>query len=142
VEGTAHESFNHDEPVQGSSDRSFGLTMAAVFALIGLVSLIAHGSWRLWPFAVALFFLLPALWMPRMLRPLNRAWLRFGLLLHRIVSPIVLGIMFFLVITPMALMMRLVGKDLLRRRLDERAESYWIERSPPGPARDTLKYQF
>jgi hypothetical protein len=76
------------------------------------------------------------------LSPLNRLWLRFGLLLHKIVSPLVLGIMFFLVITPIGLLMRAVGKDLLRLKFDKRSSSYWIERLPPGPPPESLKDQF
>jgi hypothetical protein len=87
-------------------------------------------------------FLAAALLRPAVLAPLNRVWTRFGLLLHRIVSPVVLGIMFFVVITPMGLIMRALGKDPLRLRLEREARSYWIERRPPGPPPDTLNNQF
>ena len=87
-------------------------------------------------------FLLVALGFPSILAPLNRLWLRFGLLLHRIVSPLVLGIMFFLVITPMGLLMRAFGKDLLRLKFDRAAASYWIERTPPGPPPESMADQF
>jgi hypothetical protein len=79
---------------------------------------------------------------PAALAPLNRVWTRFGLLLHRIVSPVVLGVMFFVVVTPMGLIMRALGKDPLRLRFDRDARSYWIDRRPPGPAPDTLNNQF
>ena len=138
----AHESYARDEAVQGSSNRSFGLVFAGVFALIGLLPLIFGGVARLWAIALAVVFLIAALAFPGVLGPLNRLWMRFGLLLHRIVSPIVLGIMFFGVITPMGLLMRLLGKDLLRLRLDKTAGSYWIARTPPGPAPETFKDQF
>jgi len=87
-------------------------------------------------------FLVVAWLRPAVLAPLNRAWTRFGLLLHRIVSPIVLGVMFFVVITPMGLVMRALGKDPLRLRYDREARTYWIDRRPPGPAPDTLNNQF
>ena len=79
---------------------------------------------------------------PKLLVPFNRLWARFGLLLHRITSPLVLGIMFFVVITPMGWIMRALGKDLLRLKIDPAATSYWIARTPPGPTPESLKEQF
>ena len=79
---------------------------------------------------------------PKLLAPFNRLWARFGLLLHRITSPLVLGIMFFAVITPMGWIMRALGKDLLRLKIDPAATSYWIARTPPGPTPESLKDQF
>lgn len=137
-----HESYTRDEQVDGSSDRSFGLVFAAFFALIGLLPLLLGKSPRIWALGTAGVFLLAALLFPSLLAPLNRLWLKLGLLLHRIVSPIALGIMFFLVITPMGLVMRAMGKDFLRLRLDPAARSYWIPREPPGPAPESLKNQF
>ena len=87
-------------------------------------------------------FLAAALVWPGVLAPLNRLWTRFGLLLHRLVSPLVLGVMFFLVITPMGLVMRALGKDPLRLQRDRAARTYWIDRQPPGPAPDSLNNQF
>jgi hypothetical protein len=137
-----HESYERREEVRGSSDRAFGIVFAVVFALIGLLPLAFGGGGRVWALAVGAAFLAVALAFPRVLAPLNRLWLRFGLLLHRIVSPLVLGIMFFLVVTPMGLLMRALGKDLLRLKFDERSSSYWIERVPPGPPPESLKDQF
>ncbi len=137
-----HESYTRSEKVKGSSDRSFGLVFAAFFALLGLLPMILGRAPRIWAFGVSGFFLLAALAFPSVLAPLNRIWLRLGLLLHRFVSPIALGVMFFLVITPMGLVMRAMGKDFLRLRLDPAAESYWIRREPPGPAPESLKNQF
>lgn len=79
---------------------------------------------------------------PDYLAPLNRLWARFGALLHRIVSPVALAILFFIVVTPIALLMRILGKDPLRMRLDPNAKSYWIVRDPPGPKSESLKDQF
>ena len=137
-----HESYERREDVKGSSDRSFGIVFAVVFAVIGLLPLAFGGGIRLWSLAVGGGFLAIALAAPWLLAPLNRLWLRFGLLLHRIVSPIVLGVMFFLVITPMGLLMRAMGKDLLRLKFDKQSASYWIGRIPPGPPPETLKDQF
>ena len=137
-----HESYERSEDVHGSSDRSFGIVFAIVFGVIGLLPLVFGGGVRLWSLGVGAAFLLAAVVVPSVLAPLNRLWLRFGLLLHRIVSPLVLGIMFFVVITPMALVMRALGKDLLRLRFDRAAASYWIDRTPPGPPPESMKDQF
>jgi hypothetical protein len=138
----AHESYVRDEAVEGSPNRSFGLVFAGVFALIGFLPMIFGGVARLWAIVLSVAFLAAALAFPAVLTPLNRLWTRFGLLLHRIVSPIVLGIMFFGVITPMGVLMRMFGKDPLRLRLDKAARSYWIARTPPGPAPETFRDQF
>ena len=80
--------------------------------------------------------------MPRVLAPLNRLWTRFGILLAKIVNPVVMAGVFFIAVTPIGLLMRLAGKDLLRLRYDSTAETYWIMRTPPGPPPDTMKNQF
>jgi len=132
----------HASPIQSSSDRSFGLVFAAVFLIIALYPLLHAQGARVWAIAVSGVFLLLALLLPHVLAPANRLWTKFGLLLHHIVSPIALGILFFLVVTPTGLLMRLFGKDPLRLRFDPAADSYWIKRDPPGPAADSLKNQF
>jgi len=137
-----HENYEHRDEVRGSSDRSFGFVFAAVFAAIGILPLLFGGQVRVWSLAVGATFLLIALAYPSVLAPLNRLWLRFGLLLHKIVSPIVLGIMFYLVITPIGLLMRAFGKDPLRLAFDKQSSSYWIERVPPGPPPESFKDQF
>jgi predicted membrane metal-binding protein len=137
-----HETYDREHDVQQSTDRSFGLVFAAVCAIIGLSPLFFGRSIRLWALIAGAIFLLAALAFPSVLAPLNRLWLKFGLLLHKIVSPIVLGIMFFLVITPIGLFLRARGKDPLRLKLDRQSPSYWIERVPPGPAPESLNDQF
>lgn len=138
----AHESFRRSEEAHGSSNRAFGLVFAAVFLIIGTLPMLVGGRLRLWSLAVSFVFAAVAFAAPRVLAPLNKLWTRFGLLLHQIVSPIVLGIMFFGVVTPMGALMRLAGKDQLRLRFDGKTESYWIERRPPGPKPDSLPDQF
>ncbi len=76
------------------------------------------------------------------LAPLNRAWARLGLVLHRLTNPLVMAVIFYLAVTPTALVLRLFGKDPLRRRFEPEAESYWIERRPPGPAPESMRHQF
>ena len=91
---------------------------------------------------VAAAFLAAALFRPALLAPLNRLWSRFGLLLGRVTNPIIMGLVFFLLITPMALILRLRGNDPLRLRLALHAKSYWIERTPPGPTPASMTEQF
>ncbi len=137
-----HEHFDRKDDVKASSERAFGIVFAAVFALIGLWPLAATGGVRMWALIVAAVFLAAAFLAPRALKPLNRAWFLFGMLLHRIVSPLVMGLLFFLTVTPTAILMRLFGKDPLRLKLDRAAKSYWIERAPPGPEPESLRRQF
>lgn len=138
----AHEGFARSETVKGSSDRGFGYVFAAVFAIVALWPLTGEGSVRLWSLAIAGAFLAAALVRPSLLAPLNRVWTRFGLLLHKIVNPLVMGLVFYTAVMPTALVMRALGKDPLRRKLDRAAPSYWILREPPGPAPETIKHQF
>jgi hypothetical protein len=137
-----HESCQRQERHQGPSDWSFGIVFAVVFAVIGLLPLVTLRMPRWWALGIAAGFLGLAMLAPRVLAPLNRLWLRLGLLLHRVVSPIALGIVFFGVITPMGVIMRLAGKDLLRLRSDASAASYWVDRKPPGPGPESLRDQF
>lgn len=124
------------------SDRVFGLVMAAVLGLISLFNWWHAGVWWPWTAAVAALFLAAALVYPPLLQPLNRAWFRFGLVLHAVINPIVMGLIFFLAVTPTGWIMRARGKDLLRLRREPDSDSYWIARHPPGPAPETLKDQF
>lgn len=114
----------------------------AFFLIIALVPLLNGHSVRIWAVSVSLAFGAIALITPIMLAPLNRIWTKFGLLLHSIVSPIALAILFYGIVTPTGLAMRLLGKDPLRLRFDPIVPSYWIERTPPGPDAESLKNQF
>ena len=127
---------------EASSNRVFGLVFSGVFFVIGLGPMLFGHRIHAWSLVLAAVFGIVALIAPALLAPLNRLWMRLALLLHKIVSPVVLGIMFFLVITPMGLVMRLVGKDPLRLRWDAGVNSYWIDRIPPGPPPETFVDQF
>jgi hypothetical protein len=140
--GALHEVLERDEIVIGPSERNFGLTLAAAFTAIGILCLWKHSHFALYWLGVALVFGVLAVLYPAVLWPLNRAWLMIGLLLHQIITPLVMGLIFFLVITPFGLIMRAMGKDPLRLKCDEAVQSYWILRQPPGPAPETLKNQF
>jgi hypothetical protein len=132
----------HTTPIQSSSDRSFGFVFTAFFFIVGILPLIHGRGLRLWALGLALAFLLLSLTVPHVLAPANRAWTKFGLLLHGIVSPIALGILFFGVVTPTGFIMRLLSSDPLRLRFDQSSTSYWVVRTPPGPDADSLKNQF
>jgi len=136
------ENLRRERLEEGSSNRAFGLVFAAVFLLIALGPLFKGRPINFWSLVAAAGFGLVALFAPAGLAPLNRLWTKFGLLLHKLVSPLVLGIMFFLVITPIGLVMRSLGKDPLRLRMDRDSRTYWIERVPPGPPPETFTDQF
>jgi predicted membrane metal-binding protein len=132
------------------SERSFGLVFAAVFGLIGVWPAV-HLGWspqfepglvRIWSLAIAGLFLAAGLLTPALLAPLNRLWFMFGMLLSRVMTPLVMGVVFVLTVIPTALVMRLRGRDLLRLKIDRQAKSYWILREPPGPAGDTMRNQY
>jgi hypothetical protein len=137
-----HESIFRDEPVIGSSDRSFGIVMTAAFAVMSLISWWRGGHLWSWTGGIALFFLAAALLFPAALAPLNRLWLKFGLLLHMVVNPILMAFVFFGTVLPIGLAMRAIGKDPLRLKWQPDANSYWIDRRPPGPAPKSMTDQF
>jgi len=117
------------------SDRKFGWTFAALFFLVGAF---AHP----WMMAVGVVLAVVTLARAHWLAPLKVAWMRFGELLNKIVSPVVMGVIFFVVFTPVALFMRLTGRDALARRYEPALPSYWKRRDPPGPAEDSFKNLF
>ena len=124
------------------SNYSFGMLFVAVFALVGSYVWWRGGSLHPWWFGLSASTLLVTLVAPDLLAPLNRAWMRLASILNTIVSPIVLGIMFFGVFAPIGIVMRLAGRDAMRRRLDPGARTYWQERDPPGPDPSGLPNQF
>jgi hypothetical protein len=138
-----HEDYTAHVPVRGSSDRSFGFVFAAFFAIVGLLPILRHrGGPRWWACVLALGFAAVATIYPPLLSVPNRLWLRLGLLLNRIVSPIVMGLIFYCVFTPVGMLLRLRRRDHLRLRHDADAQSYWIHRQPPGPNPESLANQF
>ena len=138
-----HESFDRVEKVKRSSDRSFGFVIGAAFLLIGILpSLHAPHHPRWWAIAAAIFFAALAQWQPAVLAPLNKIWQRLGLLLHRIVSPVILGLLFYTTILPVGVLMRAFGNDPMRRKFDPSADSYWVLREPPGASSESMTQQF
>jgi len=141
-----HEDFSREEHVKAGSDRGFGFVFAGFFGILSAINLWRHGTehgaaWK-WMLPLAALFLVVALVYPKALGPLNRLWLKFGLLLYKVMNPLILGLLFFVTIMPIGLVMRAFGKDFLRLKLDRNAKSYWIDRSPPGPPPQSMKNQF
>jgi len=138
----AHEFQAREEVVKVSSERSFGLVFAGFFALLGALSLYSGAErWHYW-FPLAGVFAVLAYAAPRLLAPLNRLWAKVGLLLHMVISPVILGILFYVCVTPIGMLMRMSGRDPLRRKFEPAAKTYWITREPPGPAPETFNNQF
>jgi hypothetical protein len=133
--GQTTESLQNFRKITAGSNRKFGLTLGIIAILFSIGSaLVRHQPPRLWLAGLGAFLVVLALVTPSWLGPLNRLWFRFGLLLARVTNPIVMGILFFGVMTPMAWFVRLRGQDLLRLKRDSAAASYWIDReTAPTP---------
>ena len=129
-------------PAKLPTNRSFGLLFVFVFALVGAWSLWQRGASYPWWLAVSVILLFATFLAPSTLTPLNKAWMKLGEILGRIVSPIVLGLMFYFLITPFGVVKRLTGWDPMRRKYDPGLPSYWIERDPPGPPPGSLPNQY
>ncbi len=139
---STHEDFSRAEDERGPSDRAFGIVFTAFLVLAGLWPAVHSRPVRYWALALAAAIGAVTLARPGLLRVLNRGWTRFGLLLGRVVNPIIMALLYWVVITPAGLLMRLAGKDPMRRRPDPNAASYWIRRDPPGPRAETMSQQF
>lgn len=137
-----HESFNRPETVRQSSDRTFGLVFAALFFLVTSLPLLRGHAARWWALPWSAVFLFAAILAPKVLAPLNQAWTALGIALHKITSPVILGILFYLVFAPFGWLLRRMGKDFLRLRPAPKAASYWIPRQPPGPEPASMSKQF
>jgi len=139
---STHEDFSRHAEARGSSDRAFGIVIGAFLALVALAPLRTHHAIRWWALAPALLVLAVAGVVPGWLHLFNQLWTKLGLLLSRVVTPVAMGLLFFLVVTPVAFLLRLLGKDPLRLAPDAKADTYWIERAPPGPPADSMVNQF
>ena len=124
--------------VKISSNRSFGIVFFVVFLLIALYPLTYSGEIRVWSVIISLIFLVLGLLNSKILTPLNKLWFKFGILLGKVVSPLIMGIIFFLVVTPIGFIMRLLGKDVLNLKYNKN-KSYWIEKNGP---KSKMKNQF
>ena len=120
------------------SNRSFGIVFFIVFLIIGLYPIINNENLRVWSIIISLIFLSLGLINSKLLNPLNKLWFKFGILLGKIVSPIIMAIIFFFVVTPIGILMRLLKKDLLNLNFSSN-KSYWIEKNEP---KSKMKNQF
>ena len=126
------------DDIKISSNRSFGIVFFIVFLLIALYPLTYSQDIRNWSVIISIIFLVLGLFNSKILTPLNKLWFKFGILLGKIVSPLIMGIIFFLVVTPIGLLMRLLGKDLINLKYNNN-KSYWIEKKGPE---SKMKNQF
>ena len=122
-----------------NSNRSFGIVFFFVFLIISLWPLINENPLRVWSIYVAIIFLILGLINSNLLKPLNTLWFKFGKLLGSIVAPIIMGIVFFIIVTPTGFIMRIFGKDLLNIKYNSKSKSYWINREK---SKGTMKQQF
>jgi len=129
----------NNSKIKINSNRSFGIVFFFVFVIVSLWPLINENSLRVWSIFVSIIFLILGLMNSKLLTPLNILWFKFGKLLGFIIAPIVMGIVFFVVITPTGLIMKIIGKDLLNNKYNNKIKSYWINR---GKLKSTMKQQF
>ena len=127
------------DDIKISSNKSFGIVFSIVFLLIAIYPLINNQELRVWSLVIATIFLILGLINSRALTPLNKLWFKFGLLLGSIIAPIIMTLIYFFTIFPTGLFMRLLGKDLLNKKLDKSSKSYWIERTD---SMGTMKNQY
>ena len=126
------------DDIKISSNRSFGIVFFIVFLLIGIYPLFKNGEFRSWSIIISLIFLVLGIIDSKLLSPLNKLWFKFGLMLGKIISPLIMGIIFFIVVTPTAIIMRILGKDLLNLKYNKK-DTYWIEKSD---VKSKMKNQF
>ena len=126
------------DDIKIGSNRSFGIVFFIVFLVIATYPLINNGELRLWSLIISLIFLLLGLVNSKILNPLNKLWFRFGIFLGKVISPLIMGIIFFFVVTPIGLLMRLLNKDLLNLKF-KNTNTYWIEKTEP---KSKMKNQF
>lgn len=132
---------SHRKVIIGS-ERNFGIVLGVFFAAVAFLPLFHGGAVRWWAAVVAAAFLACAFMAAWVLRPLNVLWFKFGLLLHHVINPIVMGALYFGAVVPMGLLVRILGKDLLRLEFDSTADSYWISRESPAPPPGGMTKQF
>ena len=126
------------DDIKIASNRSFGFVFFIVFLIIATYPLVNNGELRIWSLSISLLFLILGLLNSKILYPLNKIWFKFGILLGKIISPFVMGIIFFFVVTPIGLLMKVFNKDLLNLKFNKN-KSYWIEKNEP---KSKMKNQF
>ena len=137
-----HEDLNRHDEIKVGSERAFGIVFAVVFAVVAAWPLLSGMPPRWWALAVAGAFLAAGYFFPIVLKPLNVLWFKIGMLMYKVVNPLTMAMLYVTTIIPIGLIMRAMGKDPLRLKMDRSASSYWIQRDPPGPEPETMKDQF
>lgn len=139
-----HEQFGKRDDVKVPTERSFGLTFAIAFALLAAFTYWHRGATMAFytVIIVSAIFAVVTFAAAHLLRPLNLIWLKFGLLLHKVINPVIMGLLFFGVFTPMGIVMRAIGVDLLRLKRKSSTESYWIIRRDESLPDSSMKNQF
>ena len=120
------------------SNKSFGIVFFFVFLLISIYPLLNDENLRIWSLIISIIFLVLGFINSKLLTPLNKIWFKFGLLLGRIISPIIMGVIFFLLVTPISLILKLIGKDVLNLKRNDK-KTYWLEKKGP---KSEMKNQF
>jgi len=128
--------------VKPLADRTFGLIFTAIFLIIACWPLFSGNDLRRWALVLAAGFCVPALLFPKILAPLNSLWAKFGLIMHKIVNPVLMGLVFFIAVLPTGIIIRLLGKDPMRRKFNANTTSYWIEREPNSLSKESFDNQF
>ena len=126
------------DEVKIGSNKSFGIVFFIVFFIISIYPLLSHNEIRLWSLIISIIFLILGLLNSKLLTPLNKIWFKFGILLGKIISPLVMGLIFFFVVTPIGILMRILKKDLLNLKFNKKT-TYWIEKNDP---KSKMKNQF
>jgi len=139
---TAIESVGSHAAAKVPSDRSFAWLMTAIATAVAAYAHWKALSWVWWPVSIGALLTAVALFAPSVLNPLNRAWMQLGLMLGRVVTPLIMSLIFFGIVTPIAVLARWRGVNPMRRHYDPDARSYWIPRDPPGPDARSMERQF
>ena len=126
------------EKIKLPSNRNFGIVFSIVFLIIAIWPILNQNEIRIWSIIISLIFLILGLSNSKILSPLNKLWFKIGIYLGKIISPLIMGIIFFLLVTPTGLIMRLLGKDILNLKYNNK-KSYWIEKNDP---KSNMKNQF
>ncbi len=124
------------------SDRNFGIVLACILALVGLWPMVHRDGPRALALAIAAACLAASMLRPQLLSPLNQLWFRLGLLLHHVVNPVLMFLIYYSTVLPTGLVLRALGKDVLRLKVDHACTSSWIVRVPPGPGAGSMEKQF
>ena len=127
-----------NDEIKISSNKSFGIVFSVIFLIIALYPLTNNENIRLWSLFISIFFLILVILKSKILTPLNKLWFKFGIFLGKIISPLIMGVIFFVVVTPIGLIMRLFGKDVLNLKYNKN-QSYWIKKNGP---KSKMKNQF